>query len=643
MRYNRIILSGSKRNFLVNSLRKKSVISYIIISILVLVYGITITLLTQNQENSGETIRIAGKQGVITERIALLSNNYFYASQKTTIKIKIYTLLKELEKNHNYIIDLKNPTADHILYNIGYQYDNILKQYQSNITKFIENPTHQLLKIINYTNESLLITADTLTTLLANEKDNQNKNLIIIIIVTTVFFILFLFLIYKKVTLASIIKTLKTLEELEEQKTFMSTILENSAHAIIATDLNGVITLFNKKAEEILGYTADEMIHKNTPASFHKKEEIIERAKILSHEFGINIDPGFQVFVEKTNRDLPNTEEWTYIKKDGSEIIVKLSVTALKNTDQKIHGYLGMAEDITKSKEEERTIQEYVELVDKNIIISSTDLEGTITYVSEAFCNISGYSKNELIGKNHHIVRHPDVKKSLYEDMWNHLRNNQEWCGEIINLKKDGSSYWVKANISPIYDILGNKVGYTAIRQDITDKKLIEKISITDGLTDIYNRRHFDTIFPQMVQSSKRDKSFISFLIMDVDHFKQYNDTYGHQKGDNALIEIAHTLKTSLKRQDDFCFRLGGEEFGLVFSTDSKDEAFHYANNIKERIENLKIEHTLNSASKYVTVSMGLICLNHNHVKSEDVIYGEADKLLYQAKKQGRNIVITKE
>lgn len=632
----------TERSLLVDSLKKKSLISYLIISILVLVYGIVLALLTQNQENSGETIRIAGKQGVITERVALLSNTYFYTSEKTEIKIQIYTLLEELENNHNYIIGLENPIADRILYDISYQYDNTLKQYQSNITRFIENPTQQLLKIINYTNESLLNTSDTLATLLANEKDNQNKNLITIIIFTTVFFILFLLLIYKKVTVASILETLRTLQKLDEQKNFMSTILGNSAHAIIATDINGVITLFNKKAEEMLGYTADEIIHNKTPALFHKKEEIIERAKILSHEFGINIEPGFQVFVEKTDRNLPNTDEWTYIKKNGSEITVRLSVTALKNTDQTTHGYLGMAEDITKLKEEERTIKEYVELVDKNIIISSTDLKGTIIYVSKAFCEISGYSKNELIGENHHLVRHPDAKKSIYKDMWNHLNNGQEWCGEIINLKKDGSSYWVKANISPIYDVLGNKLGYTAIRQDITDKKMIEKISITDGLTDIYNRRHFDDIFPQMVQGSKRSKSFINFLIMDVDYFKQYNDTYGHQKGDNVLIEIAHTLKTLLKRQDDFCFRLGAEEFGLVFSTDSKDEALHYANNIKEHIENLKIEHTGSSASKYVTISAGLICLNHNHVESEDVIYQEADKLLYQAKKQGRNIVMTK-
>jgi len=235
------------------------------------------------------------------------------------------------------------------------------------------------------------------------------------------------------------------------------------------------------------------------------------------------------------------------------------------------------------------------------------------------------------------------MKKEVYQDLWKHLINDQAWSGEIKNLKKDGGFYWVRANISPTFDLNGKKIGYTAIRQDISDEKLVEKLSITDGLTDIYNRRHFDDIFPKMIKNSKRSKEFISFLIMDVDHFKLYNDTYGHQMGDKVLIEIAKAIKKSLKRQDDLCFRLGGEEFGVVFNTNSQNEALEFANKIKEDIENLKIEHTKNTASHYVTASMGLICLKRNQIESADIIYKEADKLLYQAKEQGRNVVIMKE
>lgn len=628
---------------MIDILKKKSLFAYLTISVSIIIGFFIVMLFINEQKNSGLTISISGKQPVIVERLALLCNNYFYDSQKEETKKKILLLLEELQKNQNYIKDLKNPVAENILYDPGYQYDNLLRQYDENIKKFIQKPTYKLLKIINYTNESLLNTSNTLVTLLAHENDNKILLVIYLFVATTIFILIVLYFLYIKVTLASITKAEKSINELNRQKTFMSTVLDNSAHSIITTDLNGIITLFNKKAQEMLGYSAEEIVLKSTPELFHLKEEVVQQADILSKELKTEVKPGFDVFVEKSIRNMKNIDEWTYVAKDGSKIIVRLSITALKDSGSNITGYIGIAEDITQIKQDELNLKEYVHLVDKNIITSSTDLAGTIIYTSEAFCKISGYEKDELIGKSHRILRHKDMPKEIYEDIWDHLLNNKEWNGEIKNLKKDGGFYWVKANISPTFDMYGNKIGYTAIRQDITDKKLIEKISITDGLTDIYNRRHFDAIFPKMLKSFKRSKDLISFLIMDVDHFKQYNDTYGHQMGDMVLIEIAKTLKRSLKREDDFCFRLGGEEFGVVFNTDNKEEALEYANQIRENIEKMNIEHSKNSASKYVTASMGLICLKRGNVESEDVIYREADTLLYKAKEQGRNTIVVKD
>ncbi len=626
-----------------SALKSKSRYAYLVISLLIILGSSVIILFMKSQSNAGSTINISGKQRMIIERLALLSNNYYYESKKESIKKKIILLLQDLQKNQDYIKALESPIADSILYGSGYQYDTLLTQYEDNVKKFINTPNPKLLKIINYTNESLLNVTNTLVTLLAHENDSKIQLVINLFIATTLFLLLVIYFVYKKVTLVSIEETEKNINELDRQKSFMSTILEHSGHSIIATDLDGVITLFNKKAQDLLGYSQDEVLFKQTPALFHLEEEVVRHAKRLSQEFGVEIEPGFRVFVEKSIRGFSDTNEWTYIKKDGGHIIVRLSVTALKDPDSAITGYLGIAEDITELKKDELKTKEYVNLIDKNIITSSTNLNGMIIYISEAFCKISGYTKDELLGQNHSIVRHPDMPKELYEDLWQHLLNDQEWTGEIKNRKKDGGYYWVKANISPTYDLYGNKIGYTAIRQDITDKKLVEKISITDGLTDIYNRRHFDTIFPKMLQNSKRSKEYISFLIMDVDHFKQYNDTYGHQMGDKVLIAIAKTLKSSLKREDDFCFRLGGEEFGVVFNTDNKEEALYYSNQIKNNIEEMHIEHANNSASDYVTASMRLICLRRDEVENEDLIYKEADALLYKAKEQGRNTVVIKD
>jgi diguanylate cyclase (GGDEF)-like protein/PAS domain S-box-containing protein len=284
-------------------------------------------------------------------------------------------------------------------------------------------------------------------------------------------------------------------------------------------------------------------------------------------------------------------------------------------------------------------MQEYIDLVDKNIIVSFTDLNGVITKVSDAFCKISGYSKDELIGANHNIIRHPDMPKKVFKNLWSDLKLNKTWKGEVKNCKKNGDYYWVEATISPVFDKNGKKVGYTGIRQDISDKKYIEEISITDGLTNIFNRRHFNNIFPKVINSAKRHNELVAFLILDIDHFKQYNDIYGHQLGDEALIKIAGAIKNTLKRADDFCFRLGGEEFAVIFKVDREEQAKIFSNTIRKNIENLQIEHRGNSISSSVTASMGLVCKYAKDIKDEDEVYSQADELLYKAKRNGRNRV----
>lgn len=159
---------------------------------------------------------------------------------------------------------------------------------------------------------------------------------------------------------------------------------------------------------------------------------------------------------------------------------------------------------------------------------------------------------------------------------------------------------------------------------------IIQEISIKDGLTDIFNRRHFKTIFPQLINSAKRTNGYICLFILDIDCFKQYNDTYGHPAGDRALINVATILNQLVQRADDYCFRVGGEEFAVVFQ-----------NQNRQKVEALKIEHKHNTASLYLTVSIGVLCKPAKELGCNEVIYKEADDLLYQAKKNGRNRVVT--
>ncbi len=293
---------------------------------------------------------------------------------------------------------------------------------------------------------------------------------------------------------------------------------------------------------------------------------------------------------------------------------------------------------IVKAQKDE-TVKNYLELIDKNVLISKTDLQGTIIEVSEYFCQKTGYSKEELIGNNHRIFRHPNTKDDVIKNLWETITKGKVWKGEIKNKKKSGEDCWFYTVITPDCDINGNVIGFTAIRNDITDKKFIEQISVTDSLTSLYNRRHFDTIFPKQFKIAKRNKSKLAFAMIDIDKFKQYNDIYGHQAGDETLRKVASAIKSTLNRADDYAFRLGGEEFGMLYKAENSENAVVVAEKARINVENLKIEHRGNSAKPFVTISIGVsVIFPSTNLTIED-IYKLTDNALYDAKENGRNLI----
>lgn len=314
-----------------------------------------------------------------------------------------------------------------------------------------------------------------------------------------------------------------------------------------------------------------------------------------------------------------------------------------------------LSNEIEKRIEAEKLVQEahqrleqtnqqlvnYVDIVDKYVIISSTDKAGRITSTSDAFCEISGYSQEELIGNSHRIVRHEDMPDSIYQELWETIASGKTWEGELKNKKKNGAFYWVYAYISPNFDEQDKVIGYTAIREDITNKKRAEELSVTDELTSLFNRRQFNNLFPQEMARAEREKKTFALMIIDVDYFKPYNDNYGHQQGDIVLQLIAGALKASLRRASDFAFRIGGEEFAVVVTVETDEQAYALAEKLRAAVEQLKIAHEHSQASGFVTVSIGL--KTHHPVEDQaaerDLIYRLADDALYQAKENGRNQV----
>ncbi|MEA2029267.1 MAG: diguanylate cyclase [Campylobacterota bacterium] len=402
------------------------------------------------------------------------------------------------------------------------------------------------------------------------------------------------------------------MEQLQKSKQEFEMIFNHSHNGIALTDLETNFILLNDSYSRITGYSKEELLHKScTSLSQAKDTKLLELVMQKGHVENI---------------------EKRWIVKDNKIVYTNISISLMP--DQKT--LLFNAIDITKLKKAEEKIAHYVEVMDKNVIYSSTDLKGKIVDVSQAFCDVLGYDKEELIGKSHNITRHSDMPKGIYQKLWDDILQNHNWSGEMKNRKKDGTFYWAKTDIfSDFDDDSGQKIGYTAIRQNITDKKNIEELAIQDELTKVYNRRYFNQIMDDRLNSDDN----LSFMMIDLDHFKDYNDTYGHQEGDKVLKQIGQILNQFATKSGDFAFRLGGEEFALLLKNASREEAIESANALCQNVMKLGIDHRKNSAANVVTVSVGLVYKPKEKSLDKEEIYQKADENLYKAKESGRNRV----
>jgi len=178
---------------------------------------------------------------------------------------------------------------------------------------------------------------------------------------------------------------------------------------------------------------------------------------------------------------------------------------------------------------------------------------------------------------------------------------------------------------------------------EMTSKKLrhankrLENVSYTDALTALHNRRYFNLVYKRELNRAKRENSYITFMMLDIDYFKQYNDNYGHIEGDFALKSVAKVLTDTLKRPTDFVFRLGGEEFGVLLTHTDETNSAKLARDICDAIRSREIKHENSLVNDYLTISIGVVCCVADSALNEDILISKADKMLYRAKDSGRD------
>ncbi len=279
-----------------------------------------------------------------------------------------------------------------------------------------------------------------------------------------------------------------------------------------------------------------------------------------------------------------------------------------------------------------KALVEQQSMTDKYVIIISVDLKNNVTEASTAFCNLFGYTKLELMGKKIETVYNLDTSSSFYKEIMSQLEKHKKWSGELKNSDKQKNVYWLFANIEAIFDEAGIVKGYRAIQQNITDKKFAQKLSITDTLTELYNRSYLNTKLHAEVNLFHRYNTPMGLIMIDIDYFKDVNDTYGHLVGDSVLVEFAEILRVNV-RLTDIVGRWGGEEFVIICPSNTLNQVAELAEKLRVLVES----YTFNTVGKK-TASFGVGTIHNSEDEME--LIRRIDDALYEAKRLGRNRVV---
>lgn len=282
--------------------------------------------------------------------------------------------------------------------------------------------------------------------------------------------------------------------------------------------------------------------------------------------------------------------------------------------------------------------EQYRRAVDAAAIFSETDLAGRITYVNDLFCEVSGYSREELLGANHRILSsglHPD---DFFATMWRTIALGKVWKGEVCNRAKDGSLYWVDSTMVPVLDESTGRVHrYLSIRFDISEKRqLLHSLQWRVGhdvLTGLPNRAYLSDLLEQALDYSRVENVPLAVCMLDLDGFKAVNDGYGHASGDLLLVEVAKRLRT-IVRGEDVVARLAGDEFVLILRYVRDMPELRAA--LHRVLGAISAPYSILGRDINVFASIGVTLFP---VDSEDAqtLLRHADQAMYVAKQSGRN------
>jgi diguanylate cyclase (GGDEF)-like protein/PAS domain S-box-containing protein len=419
-------------------------------------------------------------------------------------------------------------------------------------------------------------------------------------------------------------------QRLQESEERFRTMIQYAPEAIIVFDvLQELIIEANGNAEQLFECKLEELV-KHSPLDFMQP---VESDKI----------PISKSFLEHNERTLYGEQlvfERKVIGVNGKESICEVRLTNLPSSDRKL--VRASMVDITARRKEEVNLSIAATAFETQEGMIVTDARSVILRVNNAFTQITGYTADEVIGHTPKLLKSGRHDSKFYKEMWHVIHTTGKWQGELWNQRKNGEAFPEWLNITAVKDKNGKVTNYVGSYIDITERKAadekIQTLAYFDALTKLPNRRLLQDRLIHSMATIDRSKNRAALLLIDLDHFKDINDSLGHHFGDLLLQQVAERLNVCI-REGDTVARLGGDEFVVLLEgLDSTElEAASQAKATATKIlENLSQPYYVSERTIHNTSSIGIALFNFQ-VNDFESLLQQADIAMYQAKRAGRN------
>jgi diguanylate cyclase (GGDEF)-like protein/PAS domain S-box-containing protein len=398
------------------------------------------------------------------------------------------------------------------------------------------------------------------------------------------------------------------------------TLVEGGNDIIAIVSDAGQVRFISPSVQPVLGFSADEVIDRHINQLIHPDDW-----------------EGAAAVLAQADGSASVSVEFRFRHKDGRYRDIELIGRNLMSNPV-VAGIVLNGRDITERKRTEDQLRLTAKVFSNTLEgITITDADGNISDVNEAFCNISGYAREELIGQNPRMLQSGQQSRSFYEAMWQTILTSGHWAGEVWNRKKNGDIYAEWLSISSIANEAGQVTHYAGIVSDITlikhHEKQLEHIAHYDALTGIPNRALLGDRMKQATARTAREQNMMAVCYLDLDGFKPINDTMGHEAGDRVLIEIAKRIQETI-RGGDTVARLGGDEFVILLAGLQRgDECSQTLNRLLAIIA-----EPIVTMSRPVMVSASIgVSIYPLDDEDADTLLRHADQAMYVAKQSGKN------